>query len=147
MKILIADDDRFSLKLIQTVLSTEDSELVPCSSGDEALRLLTTPPAPEIAILDWMMPGMNGIEVCKQARAIPGLSTYLILLTSRDRAEDLVEIVETSMSSENYDLLKRPDELFIVEKAHRHPRFVEDAVREMVQGVQVSTSGRLSTKR
>jgi GTP cyclohydrolase-4 len=48
------------------------------------------------------------------------------------RAEDLVEIAETSMSSENYDLLKRPDELFVVEKAHRHPRFVEDAVREML---------------
>ncbi len=51
------------------------------------------------------------------------------------RAEDLVEIVETSMSSENYDLLKRPDELFVVEKAHRHPRFVEDAVREMLYSV------------
>ncbi len=48
------------------------------------------------------------------------------------RAEDLVEIVEMSMSAENYDLLKRPDELFVVEKAHRHPRFVEDAVREML---------------
>ena len=51
------------------------------------------------------------------------------------RAEDLVEIVEASMSSENYDLLKRPDELFVVEKAHRHPRFVEDAVREMLASV------------
>jgi GTP cyclohydrolase IV len=48
------------------------------------------------------------------------------------RAEDLVEIVEMSMSAENYDLLKRVDELFVVEKAHRHPRFVEDAVREML---------------
>jgi GTP cyclohydrolase-4 len=48
-------------------------------------------------------------------------------------AEDLVEIVEASMSSENYDLLKRPDELFVVEKAHRHPRFVEDTVREMLR--------------
>jgi len=48
------------------------------------------------------------------------------------RAEDLVEIVEGAMSSENYDLLKRPDELFVVEKAHRHPRFVEDTVREML---------------
>jgi len=36
------------------------------------------------------------------------------------------------MSAENYDLLKRPDELFVVQKAHRHPRFVEDAVREML---------------
>ena len=48
------------------------------------------------------------------------------------RAQDLVEIVEASMSAENYDLLKRPDELFVVQKAHRHPRFVEDAVREML---------------
>jgi len=51
------------------------------------------------------------------------------------RAEDLVEIVQSSMSSETYELLKRPDELFVVNKAHRNPRFVEDVVREMVQKV------------
>jgi GTP cyclohydrolase IV len=45
------------------------------------------------------------------------------------RLEDLVEIVESSMSSETYDLLKRPDEFFIVNKAHQNPRFVEDVVR------------------
>jgi GTP cyclohydrolase IV len=60
----------------------------------------------------------------------------LVLGTDRSlRAEDLVAIVEASMSSENYDLLKRPDELFVVEKAHRRPQFVEDAVREMLQNV------------
>ena len=58
-----------------------------------------------------------------------------ILIGTRDgrdaqiRAEDLVEIVESSMSSETYDLLKRPDEFFIVNKAHRNPKFVEDVVR------------------
>jgi GTP cyclohydrolase-4 len=45
------------------------------------------------------------------------------------RAEDLVEIVENAMSSETYDLLKRPDEFFVVNKAHRNPKFVEDVVR------------------
>jgi len=60
----------------------------------------------------------------------------LLLGTDRPvRAEDLVEIVEASMSSETYDLLKRPDELFVVEKAHRHARFVEDAVREMLRNL------------
>ena len=54
------------------------------------------------------------------------------------RAEDLVEIVESSMSSENYDLLKRPDELFVVEKAHRNPRFVEDTVREILRSFVVT---------
>jgi GTP cyclohydrolase-4 len=47
----------------------------------------------------------------------------------RIRAEDLVEIVESSMSSETYDLLKRPDEFYVVNKAHRNPKFVEDVVR------------------
>jgi GTP cyclohydrolase-4 len=45
------------------------------------------------------------------------------------RAEDLVEIVENAMSSETYDLLKRPDEFFVVNKAHYNPKFVEDVVR------------------
>ena len=48
------------------------------------------------------------------------------------RIEDLVEIVEGAMSSETYDLLKRPDEFFVVSKAHRNPRFVEDVVRAIV---------------
>ncbi len=48
------------------------------------------------------------------------------------RIGDLVEIVEGAMSSETYDLLKRPDEFFVVNKAHRHPRFVEDVVRAII---------------
>ena len=48
-------------------------------------------------------------------------------------AADLLAIVEASMSSEIYELMKRPDEVEVVEKAHRHPRFVEDCVREMVR--------------
>jgi len=51
------------------------------------------------------------------------------------RADALIEIVEDGMSSEIYELLKRPDELYVVDKAHRRPRFVEDSVREMVAGV------------
>jgi GTP cyclohydrolase I/GTP cyclohydrolase-4 len=50
------------------------------------------------------------------------------------RAETLLEIVEDSMSSEIYELMKRPDERYVVERAHRRPRFVEDSVREMVRG-------------
>jgi GTP cyclohydrolase IV len=50
------------------------------------------------------------------------------------RAEDLVELVENAMSSETYDLLKRPDELFVVNKAHHNPRFVEDVVRSILAG-------------
>ncbi|MFW6184076.1 MAG: GTP cyclohydrolase MptA [Chloroflexota bacterium] len=61
-----------------------------------------------------------------------GRGTLLVGTDTMVQAEDLVNIVEGAMSSENYDLLKRPDELFVVAKAHRRPRFVEDAVREML---------------
>jgi GTP cyclohydrolase-4 len=50
-------------------------------------------------------------------------------------ATTLLEIAETSMSSEIYELMKRSDEVEVVEKAHRRPRFVEDCVREMIAGV------------
>lgn len=64
-----------------------------------------------------------------------GRGTLLVGSEARLRAEDLVRIVEASMSSEIYELLKRPDELYVVEKAHRNPRFVEDAVRAMLRAI------------
>ena len=64
-----------------------------------------------------------------------GRGTLMIGTDEVIRAEDLVELVESSMSSETYGRLKRPDEFFVVNKAHRNPRFVEDVVREMLHGV------------
>jgi len=64
-----------------------------------------------------------------------GRGTLLIGSEQQVRAEHLVHIVEASMSSETYELLKRPDEFFIVNKAHLNPRFVEDVVREMLHNV------------
>ena len=64
-----------------------------------------------------------------------GLATLLIGSEPPVRAEHLLHIAEASMSSETYELLKRPDEFFIVNKAHRNPRFVEDVVREMIRNV------------
>jgi len=56
-------------------------------------------------------------------------------------ASTLLEIVESSMSSEIYELMKRSDEVEVVEKAHRRPRFVEDCVREMIAGVVARFGG------
>ena len=61
-----------------------------------------------------------------------GKGVLILGATTAINAPDLVEIVEAAMSSENYNLLKRPDEMFIVNKAHRFPRFVEDVVREIL---------------
>ena len=84
--------------------------------------------------------GFSAEEAERALDALPGAThnqrgrgSVLIGTTDRRgeaiRAEDLVEIVESSMSSETYDLLKRPDEFFIVNKAHHNPKFVEDVVR------------------
>lgn len=64
-----------------------------------------------------------------------GRGKLLIGTEVKLRAEDLVEVVERSMSSETYELLKRPDEFYVVDKAHRNPRFVEDVVREVLRNV------------
>jgi GTP cyclohydrolase-4 len=64
-----------------------------------------------------------------------GRGTLMLGTDHEVAAEEMVRLIETSMSSETYDLLKRPDELFVVLKAHRNPRFVEDVVREMLQNV------------
>ena len=64
-----------------------------------------------------------------------GLGTLLVGTTKRVDAERLVELVEASMSSPIYELLKRPDELFVVEHAHLQPRFVEDSVRVALKSV------------
>lgn len=70
-----------------------------------------------------------------------GRGTIMIGADQEISAEDLVRIIEVSMSSETYDLLKRPDELYVVLKAHWNPRFVEDVVREMLQNVVEIYSG------
>ena len=86
--------------------------------------------------------GFSGEEAGRILGVLPiashnqrGRGTLLIGSEQRVRAENLVYIVEASMSSETYELLKRPDEFFVVNKAHRNPRFVEDVVREVVRNV------------
>jgi GTP cyclohydrolase I/GTP cyclohydrolase-4 len=80
--------------------------------------------------------GFTDDEIARVFKAVPIGTLHIGCpegCTEPLEAEVLLEIVEASMSSEIYELMKRPDELHVVEKAHRHPRFVEDCVREMVR--------------
>ncbi len=70
-----------------------------------------------------------------------GRGTLIVGTEAPVHADELVHIVESSMSSEIYELLKRPDELHVVKKAHQKTRFVEDVVREMIRGVAESLPG------
>ena len=90
MRLLIAEDDVFFQKLLQQILSP-DHEVVVAHDGSEAWEKLQTPDAPRLAILDWVMPGLSGPQVCRRVRACVALSSmYLIILTGKNNEADIV---------------------------------------------------------
>src|SRR5579884_4462679 len=92
MRVLVADDDPVPRRLLQASLEKAGYEVTAVGDGDAAWRILQEPGAPNLAILDWQMPRLDGLEVCRRVRARKGAAyTYLLLLTSRDSKEDVVE--------------------------------------------------------
>jgi sigma-B regulation protein RsbU (phosphoserine phosphatase) len=92
MRILIADDDVVSLLALEAMLVKRGHKVVTAGDGTEAWQVLQQPDAPPLAILDWLMPGLDGVEICRRARGEPRLKTlYLILLTSRLSQEHVLE--------------------------------------------------------
>ena len=92
MRVLIAEDDAVSRHLLEATLHKWGYEVVVTTDGLEALEVLRRPDAPSLASLDWMMPGMDGAEVCLRARELSaGRLIYIILLTAKGRKEDVVE--------------------------------------------------------
>jgi len=88
-QILIAEDHSVSRNLLARNLSRFGFQVSTAENGDEAMQILEREDAPPIAILDWMMPGLDGLEVCRRVRAQSGRRyTYLILLTAKqDKSE------------------------------------------------------------
>jgi sigma-B regulation protein RsbU (phosphoserine phosphatase) len=91
MKILIAEDDPVSRRVLEATLSKWGYEVMSTSNGREAWEALAAPDAPRLAILDWMMPEMDGIEVCRRARGRTEAGPlHILLLTARGRKEDVI---------------------------------------------------------
>jgi two-component system, cell cycle response regulator len=91
MKILIAEDDATSRRMLSAVLSKWGYEVIATDDGAQAGEALQQPGAPRLAILDGMMPEMDGIEVCRRVRAIETRDPpYIIMLTSMGEHEDIV---------------------------------------------------------
>ena len=92
MRILIAEDDLTSRTILTAVLQKCGHEVVVTSDGAEAWEVLKRHDAPKLAMLDWMMPGLDGVTVCRRLRAIEtDRPPYLILLTTRSEKDDIVE--------------------------------------------------------
>jgi two-component system cell cycle response regulator len=108
MRILIADDSIVSRHLLDATLRKWGYEVVIASDGMEAWNALKAADSPRIAILDWMMPGLTGPEVCKRVRENSQGSdapyTYMLLLSSKSQREDLIEGLESGAD----DYLTKP---------------------------------------
>lgn len=95
MRILIAEDDVVSSRVLATTLRKWGHEVVTTVNGLEAWAALQMPDAPRLAILDWMMPGIEGPEICRRVRGKSGTAhIYLILLTTLQNKEQMVEGLE-----------------------------------------------------
>jgi len=105
MKVLIAEDELAFRHLLEEILVNWGYEIVIAQGGNEAWQALNSKDAPRLAILDWLMPGMNGVELCRKVRKeLPEPYTYIILLTSQQRDEDLV----TGMEAGADDYITKP---------------------------------------
>jgi CheY-like chemotaxis protein len=95
MQVLIAEDDPVSRRVLGIALVRWGYEVVATRDGAEAWEALQREDAPRLAILDWMMPGLDGVEVCRRVRESSDLGLFhVILLTARDQREDLVAGLE-----------------------------------------------------
>jgi len=92
MKVLIAEDDPVSRRIVEACLGKWGYEVAVACDGAEAWSLLRKEGAPQVAILDWMMPAMDGLQLCQEIRKRnEGPYVYVILLTARGQKQDIVE--------------------------------------------------------
>src|ERR1700680_1298444 len=105
MKILIADDDPVSSRLLDRLLVKWGYEVIAAHDGEEAWEVLQVENAPRVALLDWIMPGLDGVEICRRARARSSQPyVYIMLLTANDKVGNLVEGLESGAD----DYLTKP---------------------------------------
>ena len=89
MRALIADDDFVTATAVSASVSAWGFDVVVAHDGNAAWEALSGSPPPSLAIIDWEMPGLDGLELCRRLRADSGRAhLYLLLLTARSRPDD-----------------------------------------------------------
>ena len=107
MRILIAEDDVVSRRVLEATLVKWGHETIIAEDGEQALAELRKKDAPPLAILDWMMPKIAGVDVCRRMREVPSEApTYIILLTAKTEKADVVAGLEAGAD----DYLTKPFE-------------------------------------
>src|ERR1700685_3946102 len=95
VRVLIADDDEAARLSLEALLSLEGYAVTAVEDGESAWRALEADGAPRLVILDWMMPCLDGVGVCRRLQAsAPSRRRYVIRVSARDRTEDVVEALD-----------------------------------------------------
>jgi DNA-binding response OmpR family regulator len=132
--IVIAEDDPVSREVISTVVSKWGFRSIVTQDGHEAMAAIRAEKGPVVAILDWMMPGMDGLEVCRRVRE-NGKPVHIILLTARAAKESLVEGLESG--ADDY-LVKPFDKHELLARIHVGLRILnlQNALEERVSELE-----------
>ncbi|MEP7353033.1 MAG: diguanylate cyclase [Acidobacteriota bacterium] len=132
MRILIADDSLVSRHLLEATLRRWSYEVIVASDGLQAWDVLRGEDPPRLAILDWVMPGLTGLDVCKRVREHAKNEelnyTYLLLLTSKNEREDMIEGMEAGAD----DYLAKPFDPLELKVRLRAGSRVIDLQRQLV---------------
>jgi phosphoserine phosphatase RsbU/P len=105
LKVLIADDETVSRLMLERLLRGWEYEVITTLDGQSAWQELQEPDAPLLAILDVMMPGIDGLELCRRVRQLPGsIPPYIILLTAKDGVSAIIKGIEAGAD----DYLTKP---------------------------------------
>jgi DNA-binding response OmpR family regulator len=95
MRAVVADDDRGTATIVKNVLTQLNLEVAVAHDGNAAWELLMKDAPPALAIIDWMMPGIDGLELCRRIKQEPALSnTHVILLTAKNDRKDVVTALQ-----------------------------------------------------
>lgn len=99
MRILVADDEPIFRKLYASLLENLGHDVVIAESGDQAWSLLQRTDAPRFAVLDWMMPGLSGVDLCSRLRGTARHRlSYFIIVTANSGKDDLVAAMDAGAS-------------------------------------------------
>jgi DNA-binding response OmpR family regulator len=133
MRILIAEDDVVTAARLRGLLGSWNYEVVQVGNGSAALAVLESADPPELAILDWVMPEMTGVEICTRVRqrqmAVP---TYVLLLTSKDASVDIVAGLDAGAD----DYLSKPFDPAELRARLRAGERIVDLQRRLLTHVQ-----------
>ena len=133
MRILVAEDDPTSRRMLEATLRKLGYEVLCASDGRQAWEALQEKDAPNIVLLDWMMPEMDGLEVCRKLRKEkPDGITYIILVTALGTKENIVEGLKSGADD------------YVTKPFHREELLARIQVGERVVGLQSALKTRLA---